>query len=86
VRIEGEVEMTKEQLVALIERVDTWPQEAKDELADLIEEIEERHVGVYRLSEEERAGVERGLAEMRQGRFASDDEIAAIFKIARSGE
>jgi predicted transcriptional regulator len=78
--------MTKEQLAALMERVETWPQEAKDELADLIEEIEERHVGAYWLSDEERAGVERGLAEMRQGRSASDDEIAAIFKLARSGE
>ena len=78
--------MTKEQLAALIERVETWPQAAKDELADLLEEIEERHVGVYRLTEDERAGVERGLAEMRQGKFASDDEIAAIFRLARSGE
>jgi predicted transcriptional regulator len=78
--------MTKEQLAALIERVETWPQAAKDELADLLEEIEERHVGVYRLTDDERAGVERGLAEMRQGNFASDDEVAAIFRLARSGE
>jgi hypothetical protein len=78
--------MTKEQLAALIERVETWPQAAKDELADLLEEIEERHVGVYRLTDDERAGVERGLAEMRQGKFASDDEVAAIFRLARSGE
>jgi predicted transcriptional regulator len=37
-----------------------------------------------RLSSEERAGIERGLEDMRAERFATDEEIAAIFRRARS--
>jgi hypothetical protein len=34
---------------------------------------------VYRLSEEERAAVRRGLDEMRRRRFATDEEVKAVF-------
>ena len=78
--------MTKEQLAALIERVATWPQEARDELGDVLRDVEERHVGVYKLSADERRGIERGLAEMRQRSFATDEEVAAIFRRARGTE
>jgi predicted transcriptional regulator len=33
----------------------------------------------YRLSDEERAAVRRGLDEARQGKFATDDEVKAVF-------
>jgi predicted transcriptional regulator len=39
---------------------------------------------VYRLSDEERAAVRRGLKEMRQRKFASEEEIAAVFDRYRS--
>jgi hypothetical protein len=35
--------------------------------------------GVYRLSDEERAAVRRALQEVRDGRIASDEDIAALF-------
>jgi hypothetical protein len=38
--------------------------------------------GLYRLSEAEREGVERGLKAMREGRFASDERMASIFEKA----
>lgn len=47
-------------------------------------DIETRYTLVYRLSDDERAGVERGLADMRAGRFASDEEVAAVFTPARA--
>jgi hypothetical protein len=56
----------------------------KKELAEYAREIRGRQTGVYRLDDDERAGVERGLADMRAGRFAADDRIAAIFQRARS--
>jgi predicted transcriptional regulator len=31
------------------------------------------------LSDEEREGVERGLEDVRNGRYASDEEMAALF-------
>ena len=79
--------MTKK-LKELLERAETWPEEAQEELldavTDAIDEIETKHGGLYRLSEDEREGIERGLKEMREGKFASDEKVAAIFRKARS--
>jgi hypothetical protein len=49
-----------------------------------LEETPEYSQGVYRLSEAERAGIERGLADLHARRFASDEQIAAIFRKALS--
>jgi len=68
----------------LLEEVETWPLEDQEELAEYAREIRGRRTGVYQLSEDERAGIERGLADMRAGRFATDEQIAAIFQRARS--
>jgi hypothetical protein len=79
---EGEI-MTA-QVKRLLEEIETWPLEDQEELAEYAREIRGRRTGVYKLSEEERAGIERGLADMRAGRFATDEQIAAIFQKARS--
>ena len=63
----------------MLERVSTWPEGAQDELLRSVADIESRHVAVYRLSDEERDAVRRGLADMREGRLASDAEVAAVF-------
>jgi predicted transcriptional regulator len=68
----------------LMEQVASWPEEDQEELAEFAREIEARRTGVYPLSEEERAGIERGLQAMREGRFASEERVAAIFAKARS--
>jgi predicted transcriptional regulator len=72
--------MTRQGLEILLERVSTWPEEAQDEFVKSVADIESKHLGVYRLSEEERDGVRRGLADMRAGRLASDAEVAMVFK------
>jgi predicted transcriptional regulator len=66
-------------LETLIERVAALPEEAQDELLDHIAIIEAKHSGVYELSDDERTAVRRGLEEMRQGKFASDEEVEAVF-------
>jgi hypothetical protein len=75
-------------LDAVMERAAALPEAAQQELAEVvaeaIDDIEARQNGVYRLSEDERRGIERGLDAMRQGRFASDEELAAIFEKARA--
>jgi predicted transcriptional regulator len=63
----------------LLERVADWPQETQAELVKSIVDIETRHFGVYKFSDEERAAIEQALEEMRQGKFANDDEVAAVF-------
>jgi predicted transcriptional regulator len=64
----------------LLEHVADWPEEAQAELVRSIVDIETKHLGVYKLSPEERAAIERGLEEMRQGKYASDEEVEAMFK------
>jgi predicted transcriptional regulator len=68
----------------LLEAVETWPLEDQEELAEYAREIRGRRTGIYQLTEDECAGIERGLADMRAGRFATDEQIAAIFQRARS--
>ena len=68
--------MTKQGLEILLEHVATWPEEAQEEL---VQSIEKKHIGIYHLNDEERAAVRRGLREMREGKLASDDEVARAF-------
>ena len=68
----------------LLERIADWPEEAQAELVQSIVDIEAKHLGVYKLDPDERAAIERGLEEMRQGKFASDEQIAAVFNRYRS--
>jgi len=76
--------MTKEQIDAVLNNVRSWPQEDQEELVDVALEIEARRAGTYRLNQDEREGIERGLQAMREGRFASEERIAEIFQKARS--
>jgi predicted transcriptional regulator len=71
--------MTRQGLEILLDRVSTWPEEAQEEFVKSVADIESKHLGVYRLSDEERNAVRRGLADMREGRLASDAEVAAVF-------
>jgi hypothetical protein len=75
-------------LEQLIERAAALPEEAQaefvDAIADAMERIEAKHRGVYRLSDDERRGIERGLRDMREGRFASDEHVAGAFRRART--
>jgi len=68
----------------LLERVASWPEEAQAELLQSVVDIETKHFGVYRLSDDERTAVRRGLEEMRQGKFASDEQVEAVFNRYRS--
>jgi transcription elongation GreA/GreB family factor len=75
-------------LESLIERAAALPEDAQaefvDAVADAMEQIEAKHGALYRLSIEERAGIERGLRELRERRFASEEAVAAVFRRARN--
>jgi predicted transcriptional regulator len=75
-------------LEVLVKRAALLPEAAQQELAEIMaeamDEIEAGHGSLYRLDKNEREGIERGLDAMRRGRFASDDEMAAIFRKART--
>ncbi|HWN53418.1 MAG TPA: hypothetical protein VNO18_26975 [Xanthobacteraceae bacterium] len=61
---------------AILRRVEHWPQEDQDELADLAREIEARRTGIYVLSDDEGAALDEAL---RSG-VVSDEEAAAFWK------
>ena len=64
----------------IVRRADAWPEGAQEELAQLAREIEaEVNAGDYRASAEELAGIDRGLRDSAQGRFATDDQVEAVF-------
>jgi predicted transcriptional regulator len=67
-------------LESLMERISALPEDAQDELLDHVAIIEARQSGVYRLSDDERAGVRRGLEAAKRGEFVSDEDMAAFFK------
>jgi predicted transcriptional regulator len=67
----------------LLERVQSWPQEDQDELADLAREIESRRSGVYRLSDEERAAVRAGMDAARRGDFVPEQEMEDFYSLHR---
>jgi predicted transcriptional regulator len=64
----------------LLERVQTWPEEDQEELADVAREIESRRSGVYRLSDEERTAVRAGMDAARRGDFVPEDEMDEFFR------
>ena len=71
--------MTAKALKEVMERVESWPQEAQEELAEIAREMEAGlHGGSYRASAEELAGIDRGLKAAREGRFATDEQVEAV--------
>lgn len=72
--------MANTALTDTLSRATSWPPEAQAELAAYAAEIEAAlAAGEYQPTEAERAGIDRGLADANAGRFASDEEVAAVF-------
>jgi hypothetical protein len=70
------VEMTKEQVKAVLDRVSSWPEERQQELAEFALEIEAELTGAsYRATRDELKAIDEGLA----GDAAKDQEVAAAF-------
>ncbi len=72
--------MTAKALKDVMERVEAWPEEAQQELADIAREIDAGlQGGVYYATAEELAGIDRGLKASREGRFANPGAVDALF-------
>jgi predicted transcriptional regulator len=67
-------------LETVLDRVSTWSEEAQEELIDHTMAIEAKRAGIYRLSDDERAAVKKGLEAAERGEFVSDEDMAAFFK------
>jgi hypothetical protein len=60
----------------ILRRVEHWPREDQDELAEVRREIEARRTGIYVLNDDEEKAID---AAQRSG-VASDEEVAAFWK------
>ncbi len=64
----------------LMQRAESWPQNAQEELAQLALEIEaELKAGYYRATPDELLGIDRGLHDADEGKFASEEQVEAVF-------
>lgn len=62
-----------------MKRAASWPMQAQEELAAYAEEIEAGlQGGVYRATDQELDGIDRGLAAAGAGQFATLDEVEAV--------
>ena len=70
--------MTKK-LQEVLKQAEAWPEAAQEELADVALEIAEGMKGEYYATEEELAGIDRGLDDAEHGRFATEEDVRAAF-------
>jgi hypothetical protein len=72
--------MTTTDLKSLLERVQTWPEEAQDELVAVAKEIESELQGQdYLATREELRTIDAAMASIDAGEVATDTEIKAAF-------
>jgi predicted transcriptional regulator len=72
--------MTAKALREILERAETWPEKAQEEAVNSLLAIEQELADPYVLTDEDRAAIERGLDDMRHGRFATDEQVSAVFR------
>ncbi|MEI9804388.1 MAG: hypothetical protein WDN48_07900 [Pseudolabrys sp.] len=72
--------MKTKRLTQALERVENWPAQWQDQLVEIARDIDaEIKDGVYHPTPEEQKGIDRGLRDAEQGRFATEDEVEAAF-------
>jgi predicted transcriptional regulator len=64
----------------LFERIAALPDELLGEIEQSIDEIERWRGDVFRLIDEERAAVRKGMEAARRGEFVTDEELAAFYR------
>jgi predicted transcriptional regulator len=72
--------MKTKRLTDVLERVEAWPAQAQDELAEIALDIDAGLKDVpYQPTAEELDGIDRGLRDAAEGRFATNEEVEAVF-------
>jgi hypothetical protein len=78
--------MTVRVLTEAMKRVETWPEEAQEELACIALEIDAAlKGGAYCPTPDELIGIDRGLRAAEQGRFVTIVDVLAAFAKHRPG-
>jgi hypothetical protein len=63
----------------ILERVNSWPPDDQEELAEMAREIEARRARIYKVTAEEEAAIREGLAELERGQWSSEDAMRAFW-------
>jgi hypothetical protein len=72
--------MKTSKLTEVLERVEAWPADVQNELAEFALELDAGlQAGEYQATPEELAGIDRGLRAAANGRFATEQEVEAAF-------
>jgi predicted transcriptional regulator len=72
--------MAESDLRNLLERAQTWPEEAQKELVAIASEIENELLGgEYLATQEELRSIDAALASIDRGELATDAEVAEVF-------
>ncbi len=70
--------MKTKSLTQVLERIEAWPAYAQDELAAIARDIDEGLAkGEYQPTPAELAGIDRGLRDAAEGRFATEEQVVA---------
>lgn len=64
----------------LLERIAALPDELLEEIEESVGEIERWREDLFRLTDEERAAVRKGMEAARRGEFVTDEELAAFYR------
>jgi predicted transcriptional regulator len=76
--------MTARALKEALEKAEAWPEDAQQELAAIVREIDaELRGGIYHATPEELAGIDRGLKAAMEGRFATEAQVEAVLSEKR---
>lgn len=67
-------------LKKMLPAIENWPEEDQQALADAAREIAAARAGFYALSPDEERAVTEGLAQADRGDFATEEEIAALWR------
>ncbi|HEX4292858.1 MAG TPA: hypothetical protein VHZ29_01855 [Rhizomicrobium sp.] len=70
--------MTKIELA--IQKLRALPPERQEELADYLIDLAEEELHPYKLTDEQLAEVDLALKEADEGKFATEEEMAALWK------
>ena len=71
--------MKTKELTAILERVESWPESAQQQLAEVALEIEQDLKGGYQATPEELKAIDEGIAAANRGEFATEQEVEAVF-------
>jgi len=69
----------REKIEALIDQDSELPDYAQTEFVEILLDMRAQQFGIYHLDDDEREALSRSAEDVRQGRFASDTEVAATF-------